>query len=413
MSMWIEYLRIAWSVLRGNLFRSTLTVASIVIGAFSIVLMTSLAESGLSTLSHSFEELGGSRLISVWRKNPESMENKQTSYTRGLSRLDPPAMRNIPHLVTVISFAALRHRPLQADNGKRIPGDIVAADTEFLPFFKYKLAEGRALDDHDIREHARVCVIGSELANTIWGPGENVIGRIVTFSGLHCRIIGRLQKVDRWGVGFGWEWDQVLVAPLETVADHEAVLIDTGRRLFMLTDNPKNNEIVKRILNAVLLERHHGVDDFSIFDFAKRLASFYQVFLIMKVIVGLLAGISLIVGGVGIMNIMLVSVSERVREIGIRKALGASPADIGRQFVVEAMLLSGFGGGLGAALGMGGTLLGGIVIHHFKPSWQTHISEPAVTVAVVSAVLIGLGFGYWPAKSASRLDPVTAIRTNN
>jgi putative ABC transport system permease protein len=411
--MWLEYLRIAWSVLRGNLFRSALTIASIVIGAFSIVLMTSLAESGLSTLSRSFEELGGSRLISVWRKSPESMENKQASYSRGLTRLDPPAIKNIPHLVSTISFVSLRHKPLEADNGKRLPGDVVASDAEFLSFFKYKLAEGRALDDHDLREHARVCVIGSDLADAIWGAGENVLGRIVTFSGLHCRIVGRLQKLDRWGIGFGWEWNQVLVAPIDTVADHESVVIETGRRLFMLTDGPQNNEIVKRILNAVLLERHHGVDDFSIFDFAKRLASFYQVFLIMKVIVGLLAGISLLVGGVGIMNIMLVSVSERVREIGIRKALGATPADIGRQFVVEAMLLSGFGGGLGAALGMGGTVLGGILIHHFKPSWQTHISEPAVTVAVVSAVLIGLLFGYWPAKNASRLDPVTAIRTNN
>ena len=411
--MWIEYLRIAWSVLRGNLFRSALTVASIVIGAFSIVLMTSLAESGLSTLSRSFEELGGSRLISVWRKSPEAMENKQASYSRGLTRLDPPAIQNIPHLVTTISFVSLRHKPLQADNGKRVPGDVVASDAEFLGFFKYKLAEGRGLDEHDLREHARVCVIGSELADSIWGAGENVLGRIVTFSGLHCRIVGRLQKLDRWGIGFGWEWNQVLVAPIDTVADHESVVIETGRRLFMLTDGPQNNEIVKRILNAVLLERHHGVDDFSIFDFAKRLSGFYQVFLIMKVIVGLLAGISLLVGGVGIMNIMLVSVSERVREIGIRKALGATPADIGRQFVVEAMLLSGFGGGLGAALGMGGTLLGGIVIHHFKPSWQTHISEPAVTVAVVSAVLIGLVFGYWPAKNASELDPVIAIRTNN
>jgi putative ABC transport system permease protein len=110
---------------------------------------------------------------------------------------------------------------------------------------------------------------------------------------------------------------------------------------------------------------------------------------------------------------MLVSVSERVREIGIRKALGASPADIGRQFIVEAMLLSGLGGSLGAALGMAGTLAGGVLIHHFKPSWQTHISEPAVTVAVLSAGVIGLLFGYWPAKNAAGLDPVTAIRTNN
>ena len=123
--MWIEYLRIAWSVLRGNLFRSALTVASIVIGAFSIVLMTSLAESGLSTLSRSFEELGGSRLISVWRKNPEAMENKQASYSRGLTRLDPPAIKNIPHLLTTISFVSLRHRPLEADNGKRLRAAVV------------------------------------------------------------------------------------------------------------------------------------------------------------------------------------------------------------------------------------------------------------------------------------------------
>src|SRR5262249_18856875 len=158
-------------------------------------------------------------------------------------------------------------------------GDVVAGDAAFLKFFKYTIAEGRLLDDHDVSQHARVCVVGDELADRLWGAGENVLGRVVTFSGLHCRIVGRLRKLDRWGVGFGWEWDRVLVAPIETVADHESVLIDTGRRLFMLTDNSSNNEIVKRILNAVLLERHHGVDDFSIFDFAKRVAGFYQVFL--------------------------------------------------------------------------------------------------------------------------------------
>jgi putative ABC transport system permease protein len=306
----------------------------------------------------------------------------------------------------------MRRKPLLADNGKQLPSDVVAADEVFLPFFKYGLAEGRLLDEHDVREHARACVIGSDLADEIWGKGENVLARQLTVAGVHCRVVGRLQKLDRWGIGFGWDWDRVVVMPIETAADHGPSL-DAGRRLFLLTDDAHNNEIVKRILNAVLLERHHGVDDFSIFDFEKRLAGFMQVFLIMKVIVGLIAGISLVVGGVGIMNIMLVSVSERVREIGIRKALGASPSDIGRQFVVEAMLLSGLGGCLGAALGMGGTLIGGVIIHHFKPSWQTHISEPAVTVAVLSAAVIGLLFGYWPAKNASRLDPVTAIRTNN
>ena len=411
--MWLEYLRIAWSVLRGNLFRSVLTVASIVIGAFSIVLMTSLAESGLGTLSRSFEELGGSRLISIWRKAPEAMENKQTSYGRGLTRLDAPALQSIPHLVTITSFVSLKSQSMLTDAGKPRSADVVAADEKFLNFFRYKLAEGRGLDEHDQLEHARVCVVGNDLADMLWGKGEVVIGKVVTVQGLHCRVVGRLTRLDRWGVGFGWEWDKVLVMPLETLADYQGKVADNGRRLFMLTDNPKHNEIVKRIINAQLLERHHGVDDFSIFDFEKRLASFMQVFLIMKVIVGLLAGISLLVGGVGIMNIMLVSVSERVREIGIRKALGASPQDIGRQFLVEAMLLSGVGGTVGALSGIGGAMLGGLVIAHFKPSWQTLISEPAVMVALGSAVFIGLVFGYVPARSASRLEPVNAIRTNN
>jgi putative ABC transport system permease protein len=298
-----------------------------------------------------------------------------------------------------------------SDSGRRLNCDLVGADAAFLSFFRYHVSEGRPLDEQDVREHAHSCVIGADLSDKLFGKGETAVGRIVTVADTRCRIIGRLARLDRWGVGFGWRWDETLVMPVETLADRKPELTKAGRRLFLLTDDPRHNEIVKRIVNAVLLERHHNVDDFAMFDFEKRLAGFYRVFLIMKLIVGLLAGISLIVGGVGIMNIMIVSVSERVREIGIRKALGASPADIGRQFLVEAMLLSGIGGAVGAGLGILGALGGGAIIHMLKPSWKTLISEPAVVVALVSAVLIGLLFGYVPAKSAGKLDPVTAIRT--
>lgn len=409
--MWIEYLRLALSVLRAHKFRSLLTVMSIVIGAFSIVLMTSLAESGLGTLSASFEELGGSRLISLWPQRPEEMENKQGSYTRGITQNDAAAIRGVPHLQTLTQFISTRGQPVISDSGKRLNCDLVGADAAFLGFFRYHVSEGRPLDDQDVREHAHSCVIGADLADKLFGKGETAVGRVVTVADTRCRIIGRLARLDRWGIGFGWRWDETLVMPVETLADRKPELTKAGRRLFLLTDNPRHNEIVKRIVNAVLLERHHNVDDFAMFDFEKRLAGFYKVFLIMKLIVGLLAGISLLVGGVGIMNIMIVSVSERVREIGIRKALGASPADIGRQFLVEAMLLSGIGGAVGAGLGILGALGGGAIIHMLKPTWKTLISEPAVVVALVSAVLIGLLFGYVPAKSAGKLDPVTAIRT--
>jgi putative ABC transport system permease protein len=408
--VWLEYLRIALSVLRAHASRSLLTVTSITIGAFSIVLMTSLADSGLKTLFAGVETIGGARLIALWRKNPEAMESKQVSYGRGITRHDTAALRGIPHLVEITQMVSLRSKPLQADTGNQVSGDVLGVDGATLGFFQYRAAQGRTLDEVDVRDRARVCVIGDELADKLFGKGEQVVGRTVGAFGSHCKVVGRLVKLDLWGVGFGWGWDKMIAMPLDTLADLAPKEVDARRQIFMLTDGPGNNDIVKRVMNARLLERHHGVDDFAIFDFEKRLQGFYQLFLIMKVIVGLLASVALAVGGVGIMNIMLVSVSERVREIGIRKALGASPRDIGRQFLVEAGLLSCVGGLVGVLLGVGGALLGSALIKHFKPTWVTSVSEPAVVAALTVALGIGVIFGYFPARRAGRLDPVTAMQ---
>jgi putative ABC transport system permease protein len=409
--MWLEYVRIAASVLRTHKFRSFLTVTSITIGAFSIVLMTSLADSGLKTLFVGIEELGGSRLLSVWRKQPEAMEARQLSYTRGLTRQDTEALRGIPHLRDVTQVVVLRNRVLQTDSGLQLGGDVVAADARFFPFFRYVAAQGRVFDEHDLATHARVCVISDGLADKLFGKGERVLGRSILHLGSRCKVIGRLAKVDRWGIRFGWPWDEVLAIPLETVRDYSAKNVDSARQLFMQTTATHHNDVVKRIMNARLMERHHGVDDFAIFDLEKRLQGFFKLFLIMKIIVGLISAITMIVGGVGIMNIMLVSVAERVREIGIRKALGASPQDISRQFLVESVLLSCAGGLLGIATGLAGAVGGSRLIAHFKPSWVMSISEPAMVASAIVALVIGAVFGYFPARRASRLDPVQAIRT--
>jgi putative ABC transport system permease protein len=409
--VWLEYLRIAVAVLRAHKARSLLTVVSITIGAFSIVLMTSLADSGLKTLFVGIEELGGSRLLSVWRKAPDAMEARQLSYTRGLTRQDVAALRDIPHLRDITQLVTLRNKVLQTDSGAQLGGDVIAADGRFFSFFHYRVGQGRLFDAHDLAEHARVCVIGDVLADKLFGQGEQVIGRSVSALGARCKIIGRLAKVDRWGIRFGWQWDELLAIPLETLTDFMQRDLDSGRQLFLQTDDPSHNDVVKRIMNARLMERHHDVDDFAIFDLEKRLQGFFQLFLIMKVIVALISAITMIVGGVGIMNIMLVSVAERVREIGIRKALGASPKDIGRQFLVEAALLSLAGGLIGILTGMGAAVAGSRLIAHFKPSWVTSISQPAVIASLTVAVLVGAVFGYFPARRAGRMDPVQAIRT--
>jgi putative ABC transport system permease protein len=373
--------------------------------------MISLADSGIQTLFAGFEALGGSRMIMVWRKSPDAMESKQASYSRGLTKQDVVALKDIPHLQDLTEFVSMRNQGVQNDRGTQASADVVAIDGSFLQLFRYRAAQGRMIDEHDVINHARVCVLGHELIKKLFPTEGTILGRTISVLGSHCKVIGVLEKTDVWGMRFGWEWDNILALPLETGADIAKKMVDNGRSIFLLSESSEYNESIKRIMNARLMERHHGVDDFTLFDLKSRLEGFAQVFQIMKVIVGLLAGITILVGGVGIMNIMLVSVSERVREIGIRQALGAGPKDISRQFLVEAMLMSGIGGFIGIIMGICCALLGSFIIKHFKPSWITTLSYPAILAALLVAVLIGILFGYFPARKASRLDPVVAMRT--
>ena len=419
--MWLEYLRIARRVLWAHRFRSLLTVLSVTFGAFSIVLMSSLAESGLATLSAGIEELGGARLVDIAVKNPERAEARRISYTRGLTVEDRDLLFTaLPHVLERSMFATLSRKDVSADSGELTRADLVAADAGFLDLFRMRLAKGRGFTDDENRRHAKVCVVGHKTAERLWsgspplkGKSEfgevNAIGRWLTVDGLRCHVVGQLASQDRWGINFGFDWLDVVVVPIETLGDLDP-LASRGAELLLKTDAPKSNEIVKRILNALLIERHHGVDDFEIFDFAGFMEKFHQVFGVMNAIVGVIAGIALLVGGIGVMNMMLVSVSERVREIGIRKALGASPRDIGAQFLAEAIVLSASGGLLGVVGGVVMALLTGAILKHFKPMWVAVVSHDAVLTALLVSIGVGLVFGLFPARRAGRLDAIQAMR---
>jgi putative ABC transport system permease protein len=414
----MEVLRIAWKALRAHKLRAGLTVVSITIGAFSIVFMTSLANSGLMTLAKDIDDLGGARLLLITPKMPER-EAKRAAIAPGyLTRDDRRVLLSaLPYLEEKTWMTNDYDKEINADSGRDAVTDLVAGDTGFLPFFRMTMAAGRAFTDDENERRAKVCVLGPDLARELFAePGDDdksayarAVDRRVLVAGVSCRVVGVTAKLERVGMNFGFSWTRFALLPLDTLIGNNPAL-QMGIYLNVKTTDVSRNDIVKRIAAAIMKERHHGVDDFEIYDFSSILARFEQVFLILKLIVGLVASISLVVGGVGVMNMMFVSVTERVREIGIRKALGASPNAITGQFLVEAVVLSSVGGVLGVSLGVAVAVGVNVLIATVQTNWVGSIATGAVVLALLVSALVGVGFGYGPARRAARLDVVDALR---
>lgn len=406
----LSYLLLAARALGANKFRSSLTVLSVTLGTFAIVLMSSLAVSALDTVRYGIEELGGARLMMIVPKEPERAELKGASYRRGgFTRAERDwLLEGIPHVADRTMYVPLGTKDVTGDAGTVTRTDVIAADSHFLDVYRIRLLRGRAFGEEENQQHAKVCVVGHKLAAKLWDGSP--LGRKLTIGALRCRVIGELRDNPRVGVGFGFDWVDLVVAPYETVAETDTVARQEAM-MMLNTDDPRSNDIVKRMLNARLVHRHHGIDDFTFYDFSGVLEKFAAMFAIMEVIVGLVASIALLIGGIGVMNMMLVSVSERVREIGVRRALGATRVDIRAQFIAEALLLSGLGGVLGASGGAALAAGASTVIHRFiLPTWIGSVSMTAALVAVGVSLGVGVVFGYFPARNASMLDPIEAIR---
>ncbi|MDB4941335.1 MAG: Macrolide-specific ABC-type efflux carrier [Labilithrix sp.] len=402
-----ENLRLAAGAVAATRGRSALTVLSITIGAFAIVVMSSLAESGLVTIARGVEELGGARIVLVATKEPVRGEAKQNAYVRGISLVDRErTFRDLPHVEGISMYTVLGKRDATSGSVSRARTDLVASDARFFDVFHMRVARGRAFTEEENRGQAALCVIGHKLAAQIDG---DPLGQHLTVGPFRCRVSGVLADNDRFGVGFGFDWTDLVIAPAEAVANVEPE-VRTEAEILVRTDSPGSNEAVKRLVNARLVARHPGVDDFQIFDFRGVMKRFDTIFGTMELIVALLAGIALLIGGVGVMNMMLVAVSERVKEIGLRKALGARPREISAQFLTEAIILSLAGGAVGVGAGLAASIGASAVVAHFLPSWQRSLATGPTITALVVSIGIGVVFGWLPAQQAARLDPTQAMR---
>ncbi len=408
LSLLWAYVKIAARVLRANKLRSLLTVVSITIGAFSIVLMTSLAESGLRTIGKGIEDLGGARLLLITPDEPERMKEKAALAPGYFTKADQGALGlSLPHVAEKTFYASLDEKDVVTDTGRSAMIDLLAADTGFLPAFKMVIEKGRAFTDDEDHSRVSVCVVGPGVARDLFEG--NAVGQRVSVMGTRCLIIGQTATLHRAGMGFGFSWDHFILMPLQTLSDVDRKS-SYQTILLVKSDAVAHNDIIKRVANAVMAHRHHGVDDYEIWDFASVMTQFQMIFLILELIVGFVASISLVVGGVGVMNMMFVSVSERTKEIGIRKAIGASPRAIGAQFLFEAMFLSSIGGVVGVTLGTLGAVAANALVLSLEAGWVGTISMPAVVIALLVSLGVGVGFGFVPARRAAALDAVVAMR---
>jgi putative ABC transport system permease protein len=249
--------------------------------------------------------------------------------------------------------------------------------------------------------------VGNKVADELFEG--NAVGQRISFMGIRCLVVGQSAKLARFGMNFGFDWEKFVLLPVESLREISPMAAQ-GVYLVAKTTDVQHNDIVKRVANAVMTHRHNGVDDFEIWDFAGVMGEFAMIFMILKLIVGFVASISLLVGGVGVMNMMFVSVSERTKEIGIRKALGASPRAIEAQFLFEAVFLSSIGGVLGISTGIAAAVGANILVKSLEDAWVGTISVPAVVVALAVSLGVGIGFGFVPAKRAAALDAVDAMR---
>ena len=403
--LFYEFLRVGWTVLTMHKFRSALTLISIAIGTFSIVLMSSLANSGTTTMVRGIEEVGGARMVIVFPKEPEKAEKKRASYSRGLTMDDVNGLQGrIPHLHALGMMTELGDQEVRHAGKLGLRADYVGGSEDFLASFGMKLVAGRNLDRQDLDNSRRVVILGHGVANKMFSDPEAAVGQIMRVGTDNVRVVGVLGEVKRLGVRFGFDWNDFVLVPITMFGPK------TQGAIIMVTTGAEHNDLAKRIAVAILKDRHHGVDDFQAFDFAVIMEQLEKIFSVMHLIAGLIAGVALLAGGIGVMNILLVSVSERVREIGVRKALGAPDRAIGLQFLFESALLSSLGGLLGALLGCAGALLSGPIIRTQTDAWVAVISFGAVAAALVASLVIGVFFGLVPARKASRLMVVDCLR---
>jgi putative ABC transport system permease protein len=402
--VWLESLKVALSCLWANKLRSVLTMLGVIFGVGSVIVMVAIVEGARVEVMRQFEQLG-SRLIIVFF-SPEREEREQITVS-GLKLEDAEAIREECSLIKAVSPET---PALSVDvhyGGTKVRASVVGAQRECLQVRNLAMDRGRFITRDDEENWRKVCVLGSELPRQLFGNDEP-LGKEIEVQKNRVTVVGVLAKKGR---AFGEQLDERVYVPITTVQKRVMGSVQLGV-IFALAKSDNDSEAAADQIWEVLMRRYRNQPVFTVDTQSRILEAVDQVLMIFRIVLGGVGTLSLLVGGIGIMNIMLVSVTERTSEIGLRKALGAKQRHILWQFLTESATLSGVGGLFGIGLGVALSWL----IGHFardaqgSPLLPTAVPPWSAALGFFFAAAVGLFFGIYPAYRAAKLDPIQALR---
>lgn len=397
----------AMESLVSNKVRSALTILGIVIGVAAVIAMLAIGNGAESSILGEIQGIG-TNLIFVTPGGSEDVRNPQPLTLQDADAIgDPLAAPSVAGVAPIVSL------PVEVTYARESTNTTLYGVTpEYASVRNYTVAEGEFITQEHIIGESAVVVLGTEVAEELFGRKQGLVGESVRVQGQVCRVIGVLE--EKGGSSFGSEDNQIIV-PLSTAQMRLAGSQSRNEvnMIFVSAASPEKVNAAVQEIGAILRVRHRtpvGLDDFTIMnqqDFVDLASSITGI---LTIFLGGIAAISLLVGGIGIMNIMLVSVIERTREIGLRKAMGARKSDILGQFLAESMLLSLFGGVLGILLGWLISVIVGQVAANSGTPFDPVIDAGAILLATLFSTAVGLFFGLYPANRAANLEPVEALR---
>ena len=398
--------RIALKALSNNKFRGFLTMLGIIIGVGSVITMLAIGQGSKKSIQAEISEMGSNMIMvspgSDMRRGGVRMggDDMQT-----LKVKDFEDIRNKCSYVTLIS-PTINTSGQAVYGANNTPTSVYGVNQDYLEIRSYKVKDGDVFSDQDIHSSAKVCLIGKTVADALFPDGENPVGKVIRFGTIPMRIVGVLESKGTNTMGM--DQDDLMLVPYTTVMKRiQAVNYLQGITCSALSEEYTDKAIEE--ISSVLRENHKlkedAEDDFNIRSQQELSSMMTSTSDMMSTLLAAVAAISLIVGGIGIMNIMYVSVTERTKEIGLRMSIGAKGRDILSQFLIEATLLSVVGGLIGVLVGIVAAYVVKVVL-----SYPVAISSWSIFLSFAVCTLIGIFFGWYPARKASNLDPIEALR---